>query len=525
MSTPFEAPSAALPLRVSIASWMLGDGSPPPPVVGGIGDYAIAFREEDVVDASDAGVSELTGIAVPDGAPSVTGRGDERRMRWPTRLRGIGWEVFWGASRPTSGPVRVRGTVYADYVYGGRPVRVRGRILRVQIESVLMHLDEERGRYAAVPGTYRYRDVEECPRWFGGPSEMTAEDGGAREEWAAIVDLDLADVPPATPRPRVCPDAVAVDGDRVWVIDRELPLVVEYDLSGEDEPTEHLLPGAVTPKEEYEIPTMWAAAGACWAFRSDGVFRIADGAVTRVSTSPVASVIDGGDTALIALREDRNIVRLYRIGAGGAGLGELLYTGDGPEWGVGTEFGFLLLTCNGEMEPENRTHRLVRVDEVGEVTVGPVLDEVGPNADGFGGGPPRVFTGGMFGNPTALDVRPDLTVARSPRTPGRGWSMRTVGDDLFVVCHPTDGTGDDGWWPLEGPCEYRSEEQFWLLVRLDGDTLEPVAVAPIHSTQVSVARHGDELLVATGSGLFRWRGTGYSELEEIPLAALVDEHS
>ncbi|NMD54891.1 MULTISPECIES: hypothetical protein [Tsukamurella] len=526
MSTPFETPrGAVLPLRVSIASWMLGDGSPPPPIVGEIGEYVIGFREADAHDPSDAAVSELTALAIPDGAPSVTGRGDERRMRWPTRLRGVGWEVFWGASRPASGPVHVRGTVYADYVYGGRPVRVRGRILRVQIESVLMHLDEERGRYVAVPGTYRYRDVDECPQWFGGPSEATAEDGGMRQEWAAIVDLDLADVPPATPRPRVCPDAVAVDGDRVWVIDRELPLVVEYDLSGEDEPTEHLLPGAVTPKEEYEIPTVWAAAGACWAFRSDGVFRIADGAVTRVSTLPVDSVVSGSNTALIALSEERNTVRLHVIEAEDVTLREPVYVGDAPRWGAATDAAFLLLTCNGEIEPEDRTFRLVRIDERGGITVGPVLHEVGPNPDGFGGAPPRVFTGGMFGNPTALEVRPDLTVGRSPRTLQRGWSMRTIGDDLFVVCHPADGTGDDGWWPLEGPCEYRSEEQFWLLVRLDGDTLEPVAVAPIHITQVSVARHGDELLVATGSGLFRWRGTGYSELEEIPLAALLDQHS
>lgn len=214
MSTPFEAPSAALPLRVSIASWMLGDGSPPPPVVGGIGDYAIAFREEDVVDASDAGVSELTGIAVPNGAPSVSGRGDDRRMRWPTRLRGVGWEVFWAASRPACGPVRVRGSVYTDHVYSGRPARVRGRILRVQVESVLMRVDRERDRYVTVPGTFRYRDVHTCPQWFGGPSEATAEDGGVRQEWAAIVDLDLADIPPPAPRPRVCPDAVTVDDDR-----------------------------------------------------------------------------------------------------------------------------------------------------------------------------------------------------------------------------------------------------------------------------------------------------------------------
>lgn len=218
-------------------------------------------------------------------------------------------------------------------------------------------------------------------------------------------------------------------------------------------------------------------------------------------------------------------MQLYRIGIGDAEVGESLYSGDAPEWGIATESGFLLLTCNGEMAPEDRTHRLVRVGEAGEITVGPVLDDVGPNPDGFGGAPPRVFTGGMFGDPIALDVRPNLTVTRSARTAPRFGSVRTIGNDLYVVCHRPDGTGADGWWPLDGPCEYRSEEQFWLLVRLDGDTLEPVAVAPIHTTQVSVACHGDEFLVATGAGLYRWRGVGYSELEEIPLAALLDQNS
>ncbi|CAM3763622.1 hypothetical protein ACXYTP_07985 [Tsukamurella ocularis] len=525
MNTPHEKPrGAAVPLRVSIGSWMLGDGSPLPPVVGEIGEYKIAFREEAVVDPSRAAVTELVGEAVPDGAPSVTGRGDDQRTRWPTRLRGIGWEVDWGASRPVTGSVRVRGMVCADYAYHRNRVRVRGRILRVQIESVLMRIDEDRDRYAVVPGTYRYRDVEACPQWFGGPTEATAEDGGVRQEWAAIVDLDLADAPLPEPRARICPSAVAVDGDVAWTIDRELPIVVRHDLVGGG-CEEYVLPGSVTGRDDYEIPSVWAAAGACWAFRSDGVFRIADGAVTHVSTSPVDSVVDGGDTALIALREDRNIVRLYRIDAGDAEVGRPIYTGDGPEWGVATESGFLLLTCNGAMEPEDRTHRLVRIDESGAVTVGPVLHEVGPNPDGFGGRPPRVLTGGLDGRPRALDVRADLTVTGSAHVPSHGWSLRTVVGDLFLVRHPADGSGHDGRWPLDGPCPYRSEAQFWLLVRLDADTYEPIAVAPIHTTQVSVARHGDEFLVATGSGLYRWHGTGYSELEEIPLAALLDQHS
>ncbi len=526
MSAPFEAPrGAALPLRVSIASWMLGDGSPPPPIVGGIGDYEIAFREEDVGDPSDAAVSELVALAIPDGAPTATGRGEDLRTRWPTRLRGVGWDVPWAASRPVTGPVRVRGTVYAHHRYHGRPDRVRGRILRVRIESVLMRADEDRDRYFPVPGTHRYRDVDACPRWFGGPSEAIPEDGGIRYEWAAIVDLDLADVPPATPRPKILPDAVAVDGDRAWVIDRELPVVVELDLSGHGGPTEHLLPGSVTGKDAYEIPSVWAAAGACWAFRADGVFRIADGAVARVSTAPVDSVVRGTQNALVALREDRNSVRLHLISSGDSDMRESVYAGDAPQWGVANNPGFLLLTCNGEMAPEDRTHRLVRLGEAGEVTVGPVLDEVGPNPDGFGGAPPRAFTGGIFGNPVALDIRADLTAQASPHAPPRAWGMRTVRGDLFVVRHPSDGTGDEGWWPLDGPCPYRSDEQFWLLIRLDSTTYEPIAVTPVHTTQVSLAFHGDDVLVATGSGLYRWRGTGYSELEEIPLSALLDDHS
>lgn len=515
-------PAASVPLRVSIASWMLGDGSPPPPVVGEIGEYVIGFREEGVPDPSDAGVTELSAEAIPRGAPTVTGRDDDRRMRWPTTLRGMGWEVSWGAPRPMIGPVRVRGTVYADYVYHPNPIRVRGRILRVRVASVLARRTTDSEPFVHVPCTYEYRDVTACPQWL---DSSAGDDHEHRYEFAAVVDLDLADAPLTAPQPRIRPDSVAVDGDRAWVVDSTLPIVAELDLSGDRTPQEHLLPGAVTPKQDYEIPTVWAAAGACWAFRSDGAFRIADGSVTRVTTSPVDSVVPGDGTALVAFHEEGNTVRLHLIEPGDVTLREPVHTGDAPRWGIATDTGFLLLTCNGEMAPEDRTHRLVRVGEAGEVTVGPVLDDVGPNPDGFGGAPPRVFTGGMIGDPIALDVRPDLTVTRSARTAPRFGSMRTVGDDLFVVCHRPDGTGADGWWPLDGPCEYRSAEQFWLLVRLDGDTLEPVAVAPIHTTQVSVARHGGELLIATGSGLYWWRDTGYSELEEIPLAALLDEHS
>lgn len=517
--TGFEA---ALPLRVRIASWMIGDGWPTPPAVGEIGEYEIVVDVPVRDDPSDLAVTDLTGQAIPDGPPFTSGPPEDVHQVWPTRLHGVGWEARWRARRPMSGAVRVRATLAADQMYGS-PIPVRGRILRVQIESVLMRVDHDRDRYVVVPGTYRYRDVDVCPQWFGGPSEATDEDDGMRQEWAVIVDLDLADVPPATPRPRVCPDAVAVDGDRVWTIDRELPIVVELDLARGKAPTEHLLPGAVAAKHDYEIPSLWAGAGACWAFRSDGVFRITDGAVARVCPSPVVFVLPGARTALVALHEERNAARLHLVEAGDAALREPVYIGDAPRWGAVTDAGFLLLTCNGEIEPDDRTHRLVRVDDSGAVTVGPVLHDVGPNADGFGGAPPRIFTGGTIGDPIALDVRPDLTVGRSHRRPPRGWSMQTIGDELFVVCHPSDGTGEDGWWPLDRPCPYRSEDQFWLLVRLDGDTLQPVSVAPIHTTHVSLARHGDGFLVATGSGLYRWRGTGYAELEEIPVSALLDE--
>lgn len=508
-------PNETTTLRVEIWFPVIEDGTAAPPRVGDVGDYTLSFRDADDPDPSDLSVIMIEAIADSAGPPY---RGADGIQRWPTELHGLGWRVVRDEFRPRIGPVRLHGSFHAEF-YGVDGVRAR--ITRVQIESMEMRRPTGDNAWMPVRGTRQYRDVDEAPRWV---YDENRDPAGYRLDRAVIVDLDLTDIPALPPRPRVCPDAVAVDGDRVWVIDRELPIVVQLDLAGGNAPTEHLLPGAVTTKEDCEIPSLWAAAGACWAFRSDGVFRIAAGSVTRVTSSPVDSVVPGDRTALVALREEGNTVRLHLIEPGDVTPREPVHTGDAPRWGIATDTGFLLLTCNGEMAPEDRTHRLVRVGEAGEVTVGPVLDDVGPNPDGFGGAPPRVFTGGMIGDPIALDVRPDLTITRSARTAPRFGSVRTVGNDLFVVCHRPDGTGAAGWWPLDGPCEYRSEEQFWLLVRLDGDTLEPVAVAPIHTTQVSIARHGDELLVATGAHLFRWRGTGFSELEEIPLAAGPDQY-
>lgn len=528
MISPHERPHAALPLRLSIASWMLGDGSPTPPVVGEIGEYRIAFREEAEHDPSDAAVSELIGTATSEGEPTPFGRrGETKTLCWPTTLQGPGWEVSWMSPRPPGGVERVGGSVYADHVYYGKPKSVRGRILRVQIESVLMRVNHKLGRWEAIPGTYEYRDVETCPQWFGG-RETTGPDE-AREEWAAIVDLDLA-VPPPDLTPRLLPGAVAVDGDVAWIADWSRPIVVRLDLSTNDI-REYVLPEPVGGFSG--APPIWCDGSTCWIGRPTGLYRIAGDDVRKVCDEAPDRVLRGHGGRLLVINR-RESSRLHLLPDGADELPPFLFEGGWMESAITAADGFLLLMSNGATDPEDRNHRLVRVGASGSVDVGPVLHELGPNPGGLSGRPVRIngSHAGLAavedrdGSPRVqwvdgYEVQRDLTVqpiSGEPQPPRTYAALD--GEPWTVVWVPGDRDRSQ-WWEFDEPCPHPDGEEARLLVRLHPETLQPVAIAPVPFQHPTVARHGDDFLVATVSALYRWSGTGYSELVEIPVAQML----
>lgn len=83
--------------------------------------------------------------------------------------------------------------------------------------------------------------------------------------------------------------------------------------------------------------------------------------------------------------------------------------------------------------------------------------------------------------------------------------MGQVGDFVWIIGHPPDGTSRTGWWPLPGPADYDSTRQFWLLTLLDVSTLEQVKSAPIFATSPAVTIDGKGTVWVRGAGVHRFR--------------------
>lgn len=174
-----------------INTWDIEDDSIDPPVVGDIGEYPIIFfAVEDVAHSDDTAVVDIEATATVTGSSYIAVDG---LRRWPTVYSGPGWRYEAHGTAPVNGPVRLHGTFHANHM--GTP-DVRGRVIRVRIESVEMRLEpwpgDPGGRQAwrPIPGTIRHRDVGAAPRRY---DDETPTPGGSRFDWAVIVDLDLTD--------------------------------------------------------------------------------------------------------------------------------------------------------------------------------------------------------------------------------------------------------------------------------------------------------------------------------------------
>jgi hypothetical protein len=118
-------------------------------------------------------------------------------------------------------------------------------------------------------------------------------------------------------------------------------------------------------------------------------------------------------------------------------------------------------------------------------------------------------------------VQEDLGARLLPDGPRPDRTRKIDGEPWTVVWVPGDRDRSQ-WWEFDGPCPHPEDEDASLLVRLHPETRQPAAIAPVPFQHPAVARHGDDFLVATIFSLYRWSGTGYSKLVEIPIAEMLD---
>lgn len=469
-------------LSVFITDVAVCDHALPPPRVGAVTEFPLAFSEVIIGDKAGAigeamtvrGVLELS-HREPHLVKHVPG---PDIWMWRGVLRGDGWSASWWGRRPLTGPVELTGwfSGVLDYDNQGR---VRGRITRAQIVSEPYRRVDERSS-ERVPGVLpSYRDVAETPAVLGNGGRSGNALSEYQVEVGTLIDLDLDDVPPVPARPGVVPGDVSAAGTNVWVLDTELPVVVQ--LAGDDSATEYLLPARSVPGRKIA-----ATATGCWIYGPDGLYRCAAG-------EPAAAV------------DSRSVRR-------GAVLGECflaytdnrawtLHTPDRPPTPVTAPAGTpvdivadgsgFLVALHDRKVPGKPT-RLLRITLAGEVIVGPFLHgNTTWRRWFFAGSPARLFHGH-----TVASVNDDLELrsfAELPRTPANGGA---VGDRLWAVTGPrqlwrsrsAEALREASWWPQPEPADYDVPRvPSMLLTFLDVSTLEPVSRSiPIPDAALSV---------------------------------------
>ncbi|MCP2175829.1 hypothetical protein LX13_001648 [Williamsia maris] len=303
-----------------------------------------------------------------------------------------------------------------------------------------------------------------------------------------LVELDLDDVPPPTPRPDVVPGDVSCADDTVWAVDTQLPLVVRLDSSGTA--SQHLLPGAVGAhaRRVHATPT------GCWVVGTDGVYRCAPDAQPRlVAGEPVSVAAVVGETLLTCTHDSG--WWLHTPGR------EPLAVEDCPgSVSAATGFGddFLLLVITGHRGADRETeYRLVRVTTSGDVEIGPVNSL--PDMDArplLGGDPVHVISGSDIAK-----VHDDLLVGDAARLPRMHFGGGSAGRHLWTVSHPSGRTGCTGRWPTDHSDPAGDTRQYWLLELMDPTTMEVVRAAPIFTSGPRVASDSGGRIWVVADGL------------------------
>lgn len=479
-------PMTMLPVMVGRTG--IEDGETPQPRVGAIGEFPLMF-EETPADPNDPSIVTLRAVAEPlnSGKPTHQQLGpDDGWWEWTVFLRGDGWAATCYTRRPVLGRIEITGRLigYMTYATTGR---IRGRItrLRVATESLRRDPDVTNAPWKPVPGTRTYRDVTAALRPFADVTRQT-RDGvlfeGVREV-GVLVDLDLTDVPLPPLRSSLVPASVSAHGTELWVVDRELPLVVRLDSNRHV--AEYVITGQIlADPPANRTRSVWAHADGCWVAGWDGIYHChPDGTARTVSDAPIRNAAAYGEVLLAVSVPSRGTAELLLVRSGQVSLSHSMNDCGDLESMCTVEGGFLLLFR--QRDPTTGalgTSSLVRVDLDGTPTYGPPLTSSITSYKPFlTTAPPTIFDGH-----SAYLVLDDLTVEAAEPMPANVLDGGQVGDRLWVVSHPPDGTGRAQWWPLMGPSTYSADHQYWLFTLLDGSTRKPLSNTPIRNPQPDV---------------------------------------
>ncbi|WP_338837160.1 hypothetical protein [Gordonia polyisoprenivorans] len=486
-------------LTILVDRIAIEDGQIRPPVIGEVIEFPLRFWE---YSTSETGTDQHDAMTIrarlePSGRPprrfgladdsEATDHAGRQDLWWSGLLRGDGWTASWDGQRPRTGQVELTGTFHG--VMGiDAAGSVRGRVTRVQVVSHSWQLVPPPRRWSLTPGRRpTYREVDRAPRFFTDdrfdadcPSPTDVDAG-------ALIDIDLDDVGPYPLRPPAVIAEVSAAGDDLWALDAVLPLVFRID--SERRASEYLFPGPVRYGR-----SVWATPTGCWIGGPDGTHRLTPGEPART--------VD--DTPVVA----GAVVGEHYLACGGAGRWSILGPGgesrsvEGPTAVVTAAIadGDTFVVLLHSPSPHTDGVVLVRVGLDGAMHVGDpvILDDHHDR--------PSLLTSplGIACYDRFVTLAPTLEATDTQHVPRQFFDAGTVGDGLWTLGHPPDGTARSGWWPLPGPTEYdHGRGRFWLLTVLDRDGLTPILSAPVLSSTVSVTRTDDGTLWVAAGGVLQ----------------------
>lgn len=505
MSSEVPGPSdfSGRVLRVFVEGWIIEDGSLTRPEVGRTATVRLEFRQHRLDNPTDPRITRVRGVVQPERLLT----GDAGAPRWDSVLRGDGWSAFWRSDRPRTGQVEVTGLFGVDFQFGADDVR--GLVTRVQVVTAGYVFETDPPRWRPAPGVpARLADVSSAPCRFEQPDGGHPEPGRRYDrEMGVLVDLDLDRAEPAPLRPSIIPGSIGAHGNDLWVLDRELPILVHIaDPAGHPVATEHLLPAPVATAPVLRgFRQVFVDADGCWVVGTSSVTRVTVGPDGAVLAAPVDVGTVWGSAAvggvLLTLAEHDAHLHI----PGGAPIQLCLPEGK-PGRPVATDEGFLLLIEVDRIERSapyggvGYVDRLlpVRITQDGQVTAAATPVELDAGARLI-----EVPGGARFdaqGRSVIIDTSLRLRTANP--LPGRTLSGGRAGRLMWLTTHRPDGTGGHGWWPLQRELDVPPREAGrWLFVLRNPESSQVEAVMPIGDPQPDVAATDDGTVWIAGAGL------------------------
>ncbi|WP_338836994.1 hypothetical protein [Gordonia polyisoprenivorans] len=404
-----------------------------PPRVGAVTEFPLCFSEirSSPSDAPKRDVVTVRGVLDLDarGPTHIADTGtSDGRWWWRGVLRGDGWSATWHGERPRTGHVEVTGQFSSGlHLDTGR---VRGRITRVQLITVAYRQTADGGWETETEAPWSYRDVEVMPQGFDHDPTLNS-DGLCIWDTAGLIDLDLDDVPPAQLRPRIVPSSLSADGDSLWVVDAELPIVVRYE-PARAQATEYLLPA---PSEAFH--SVAAASLGCWFFGESGLFWIPiAGAGQLIDSRRVVHIAAHGDVVLV--QTDDDVWTIHRVDSAPITVDLAVASDAVTSIGIDDAVSPGWIVALHMWDKTSGATRLFRVSTTGTVTVGPKLSSPTRYAPMFLAGKPlRLFLGRQVAT-----VNNDLTLAPAEELADEPLYGGCLGDEAWISAVVSGFDGD-----------------------------------------------------------------------------------